>query len=136
MEEIRQRILYLRDVIGLSFYQISEQTGISRKRAARIYRGASPGYNRKRSCLLDKYHPLIFNWFREYPSLKALQVFKWLRERGVKVSYPLVVKYTREFRRKKEKGRVERVIRTMKTTFFNNMERYGSLSAINQALHS
>jgi len=29
MEEIKQRILYLRDVIGLSFYQIEEQVGIS-----------------------------------------------------------------------------------------------------------
>lgn len=103
MEEIRQKILYLRDVIGLSFYQISEQTGISRKRAARIYRGSSPEDRKRRFCLLDKYHPLISNWFKEYPSLKALQVFKWLCERGVKVSYPLVVKYTNEFRRKKER---------------------------------
>ncbi len=251
MEEIRQRILYLRDVIGLSFYQIEEQTGTPRKRASRIYRGASTMENRKRFCLLDKYHPIISNWFREYPSLKALQVYKWLCERGVQVSYPLIVKYTRELRRKKEKvyhpldflpgeegqvdwciiphpgmgrlfcfvlilsysrhlfahifprssfeffieghimafsamngiphslrydnlktvvlrrrpeiqynprfldfsrhygveirlcnpargnekGRVERVIRTMKATFFNNMVRYCSLSAINQGLH-
>src|SRR3990170_8826664 len=251
MEEIKQRILYLRDVIGLSFYQIEEQVGISRKRASRIYRGSSPEDMRKRFCLLDKYHPLISTWFREYPSLKALQVYTWLQERGVKVSYTLVVKYTRELRRKKEKvyhplhflpgeegqvdwciiphptmgklfcfvlilsysrylfahifprssfeffveghimalssmngtarslrydnlktvvikrrpeiqynprfmdfvrhygveirlcnpacgnekGRVERVIRTMKTTFFNNADRYGSLSAINQGLH-
>jgi len=104
MEEIRQRILYLRDVIGLSFYQISEQTGISRKRAARIYRGASPEDRRKRFCLLDKYHPLISNWFKEYPSLKALQVYKWLRERGVEASYTLVVKYTTEFRRKRRRS--------------------------------
>jgi len=34
-----------------------------------------------------------------------------------------------------EKGRVERVIRTIKTTFLNNMARYGSLPAINQGLH-
>ena len=34
-----------------------------------------------------------------------------------------------------EKGRVERVIRTMRTTFFNNMATYRSLSAINQGLH-
>jgi transposase len=251
MEEIRERILYLRDVIGLSFYQIEEQVGISRKRASRIYRGSSPEDMRKRFCLLDKYHPLISTWFREYPSLKALQVYTWLQERGVKVSYTLVVKYTRELRRKKEKvyhplhflpgeegqvdwciiphptmgklfcfvlilsysrylfahifprssfeffieghlmafsamngtahslrydnlksvvisrrpevrynprfldfsrhygveirlcnpargnekGRVERVIRTMRTTFFNNMATYRSLSAINQGLH-
>jgi len=34
-----------------------------------------------------------------------------------------------------EKGRVERVIRTMRATFFNNMERFSSLKALNQALH-
>lgn len=28
----------------------------------------------------------------------------WLKERGVEVSYPRVVQYTREFRRKKEKA--------------------------------
>ena len=99
MEEIRQRILYLRDVIGLSFYQIEEQTGISRKRAAKIYRGSSTNDMRKRFSLLDKYDPLISNWFNEYPSLRALQVYKWLCERGVKVSYPLVVKYTKELRK-------------------------------------
>ena len=43
MEEIKQRILYLRDVIGLSFYQIEEQVG-SLKRASRIYRGLLRGY--------------------------------------------------------------------------------------------
>lgn len=251
MEEIRQKILYLRDVKGLSFYQIEEQTGVSRKRASKICRMSSTGDRKKRFSQLDKYHPLISNWFREYPSLKALQVYKWLRERGVNISYTLVVKYTKGLRRKKEKvyhsldflpgeeaqvdwciiphprmgrlfcfvlilsysrylfahvfprssfeffieghimafssmngtahslrydnlktvvikrrpeiqynprfmdfvrhygveirlcnpacgnekGRVERVIRTMKTTFFNNTDRYSSLSAINQGLH-
>lgn len=251
MEELRQKILYLRDVKGLSFYQIEEQTGVSRKRASKICQMSSTGGRKKRFSQLDKYHPLISNWFREYPSLKALQVYKWLRERGVTISYPLVVKYTKELRRKKEKvyhpldflsgeeaqvdwciiphprmgrlfcfvlilsysrylfahifprssfeffieghimafssmngtahslrydnlktvvikrrpeiqynprfmdfvrhygveirlcnpacgnekGRVERVIRTMKTTFFNNTDRYSSLSAINQGLH-
>lgn len=251
MEELRQKILYLRDIRGLSFYQIEEQTGVSRKRISKIYQMSSTGDGKKRFSLLDKYHPLISNWFKEYPSLKALQVYKWLRERGVETSYTLVVKYTTEFRRKKEKvyhpleflpgeegqvdwciiphprmgrlfcfvlilsysrylfahifprssfeffieghlmalssmngtarslrydnlksvvikrmpeiqynprfldfvrhygvdirlcnpacgnekGRVERVIRTMKTTFFNNMIRYDALSAINQGLH-
>ena len=32
MEELRQRVLYLRDVTKLSFYQIADQIGISRKK--------------------------------------------------------------------------------------------------------
>jgi len=34
-----------------------------------------------------------------------------------------------------EKGRVERAIRTLRETFFNTMEKYSSLKALNHALH-
>jgi hypothetical protein len=42
-------------------------------------------------------------WFKEYPTLKAQQVYGWLRERGIKISYPAVVTYTRQFRKKIKK---------------------------------
>jgi len=58
---------------------------------------------KKSGSVLDRYRPLIVNWFKEYPSLKALQVYQWLKEREVEVSYPRVVQYTRELRRKKER---------------------------------
>ena len=104
MESIKEKILYLREVKRLSFYQIEALTGISRKRAARIYQGcARKNERQKRGSLLDAYRPLIMNWFSEYPSLKALQVYLWLKERGVAVSYPRVAQYTRQLRRKKEK---------------------------------
>jgi transposase len=102
-ETIRQSILYLRDVLKLSFYQIQDRTGISRKRASRIYRGSCQGQEKKRDFILDPYRPLIAEWFKEHPTLKARQVHGWLRTRGVKVSYPAVVKYTREFRKKMPK---------------------------------
>jgi transposase len=103
MEEmIRQTILYLRDVLGMSFYQIQERTGISRRRASLIYRGGSQG-RRRRPFLLDPYRALIVEWFKEYPTLKAQQVYGWLRERGIKISYPAVVTYTRQFRKKIKK---------------------------------
>ena len=249
-ETIRQTILYLRDVLKLSFYQIQDRTGISRKRASRIYRGCSQE-RKKRVFLLDEYRSLIGEWFKQLPTLKAQQVHEWLKTRGVKMSYPTVVRYTREFRKKvpkvyhpltflpaeeaqvdwcfirhpqlgklycfvlilsysrylfahvfarssfeffieghlmafsvlrgipygirydnlasvvlkrrpevqynprflefsrhyhleirlcnpgagNEKGRVERVIRTLRGTFFNTMERYSSLKALNHALH-
>jgi transposase len=99
-ETIRQTILYLRDVLGLSFYQIQDRTGMSRKRASRIYRGSCQDKRDKRDFILDEYRPLIAEWFKEHPTLKAQQVHGWLRTRGVKISYPAVVKYTREFRKK------------------------------------
>jgi len=38
MEEVtRETILYLRDVLGLSFYQIEQRTGVSRKLASSLY---------------------------------------------------------------------------------------------------
>jgi len=99
-ETTRQTILYLRDVLGLSFYQIQDRTGIARKRASRIYRGSCQDKREKRDFILDEYRPLIAEWFKEHPTLKAQQVHGWLRARGVKISYPAVVKYTRGFRKK------------------------------------
>ena len=102
MQEPKQRILYLRDVMGLSFRQIEKQTGISRKNVSRIYRGEWDGGRAARISLLDKYRPLITNWFKQYPTLKAKQAYKWLKEREVPVSYPSVVLYTRPFRSRKK----------------------------------
>jgi len=105
-ETIRQTIRYLRDVLQLSFYQIQNQTGISRKRASRIYRGSSPdkSIGPRRDFLLDPYRPLIQGWFQDHPTLKAQQIHQWLTTRGVKISYPTVVKYTRTFRHKVPKA--------------------------------
>lgn len=102
-EDIRQRILYLRDVMNLSFYQIQDITGVHRKRASRIYQGNVPGTRASGPCMLQRYRSLISNWFFEYPSLKARQIHEMLKDRGVEASYPLVVKYTRDFRKKKDK---------------------------------
>ena len=80
-ETTRQTILYLRDVLGLSFYQIQDRTGMSRKRASRIYRGSCQE-RKKRMFILDEYRPIIAEWFKEHPTLKAQQVHGWLRTRG------------------------------------------------------
>ena len=105
MEETqKQMILYLRDVLGLSFYQIQDRTGIGRKRASRIYRGFCQDKKEKRGFVLDEYRSLIAEWFKEHPTLKAQQAHRWLETRGVKISYPSVVRYTREFRKKVPKA--------------------------------
>ncbi|MDY6863530.1 MAG: hypothetical protein SV062_11170 [Thermodesulfobacteriota bacterium] len=98
----QEKILYLRDVMNLSFRQIEGLTGISRKKASKIYQGYSKD-RKKRICILDKCRFLIGSWFKEYPSLKAIQVYMWLQERGVEVSYPSVVQYTKTLRKKREK---------------------------------
>lgn len=104
-ETIRQTILYLRDVLKLSFYQIQDRTGISRKRASRIYRGPCLKNNGlKRAFILDEYRSLIAGWYKEHPSLRAGQVHEWLTARGLKVGYTTVVKYTKTFRRKVKKA--------------------------------
>ncbi|MDA8213677.1 MAG: IS21 family transposase [Nitrospiraceae bacterium] len=102
-EDIRQKILYLRDVMKLSFYQIEDMTGIGRKKASKIYKGYCPGTRLGRPCKLEQYRSLIGAWFHDYPSLRAWQIYEMLKERGVKVSYELVAKYTRDFRTKKDK---------------------------------
>lgn len=53
--------------------------------------------------ILDGYRSLIGEWFGQYPHLKAKQVYAMLKDRELKVAYTTVVKYTREFRKKKEK---------------------------------
>src|SRR4030067_2919173 len=97
-ETTRQTILYLGDVLKLSFYQIQDRTGISRKRASRIYRGSCPDKREKRDFILDEYRSLIAEWFKEHPTLKAQQVHGGLRNRGGEISYPAGVKNTRMFR--------------------------------------
>lgn len=101
MEDIVERIKYLKDVKNLSFYQIESQLSISRKVVSKIYNGNNERI--KKVPKLEKYRSLISEWFKEYPSLKAWQVFDWLRNRQIDVSYPTVVVFTKEYRKKRDK---------------------------------
>lgn len=49
---------------------------------------------------LDTYRDLIGNWYRESPSLKAIQIHTMLKERGVKTATRTVARYTLPFRKK------------------------------------
>lgn len=102
MEDIYQRIRYLKETQKLSFHQIQQETGIGRKKCSQIYYGNwKPP--KPRECLLDKYRDIIAHWFKEFPRLKAIQVFARLKERGVAVSRTSVAQYTRSLRSKKTK---------------------------------
>jgi hypothetical protein len=52
---------------------------------------------------LDDYRELISGWVKEFPSLKAKQIYERLKERGVAISYQSVTLYTRELRRKRQR---------------------------------
>src|SRR3990167_3020159 len=100
MNDLKQKIRYLKDVLGLSFRQIQLQSGISRKRASRLY-SKTTETNMNPPRLLHDYRSLIGGWFAECPSLKASQVYQRLQARGVKVSYPTVTLETLFFRKKR-----------------------------------
>lgn len=102
MDEIKQKILYLKDVMGFSFHQIAQMLEIDRKYISKIYNDEPLGQS-ERTSILDSYQGLMINWFKDYPSLKASQAYDWLKDRGVKISYSRVVQYTKPFRRKKAK---------------------------------
>lgn len=72
---------------GISFYS-SERMGDLLKLSVRFIEKAREG--------------LVQKGFIAYRG-GVYQVYEWLRERGVAVSYPSVVQYTKSFRKKKER---------------------------------
>ena len=102
MDDIKQKILYLKDVQKLSFRQIAQQTDLSRRRISRICSGNGQR-RRTKGFLLDTYRNLIDRWFNDCKNLKAIQVHQRLQERGVEVGQRTVSRYTQPFRRKKNK---------------------------------
>ena len=102
-KEIIEKIKYLRDVKKLLFRQIGEMLGLGRKTVSRVYYNNFPEKNRIHACKLDECYELIAYWFHEYPSLKAIQIWTWLKERSIHIGYTTVVKYTKQLRAKKQK---------------------------------
>lgn len=101
--ELRQQIAYLYEVKQMSFREIELQTGISRKRASKIYSGTYQEPIGKLGRRLDEFRSLIVHWFTEQPRLKAIQVFDRLKARNVRIGYTAVKEYTRELRTKPKK---------------------------------
>lgn len=104
-ENLTQQIKYLKDVENLSFRQMEKKVGLCRNALSKIYSGSWKEHRIQREFLLDAHRDLISHWYRECPSLKAVQIHRRLFERGVAVDCSTVAKYTREFR-KKTKERV------------------------------
>lgn len=100
-DEPCSRVRYLKDTQGLSLRQVARELGISRDKVTALYNGACT-CRRPRVFILAPYHDLIADWFRQIPSLKAVQVWKRLVDRQVSVSRRAVEEYTEIFRRLKK----------------------------------
>ena len=97
-ESLVQRILHLRQVEKLTQRQIAKVLGIGRKRVRRILEGAGSAASIPRASILDEYSQLIAHWYKQYPRLKATQVYERLKAYGYQGGYVSVARVTREDR--------------------------------------
>lgn len=104
MEETEKiQVKHLWEVEGLSMRQIAARLSLSRKKVSRLVREekmVKPAF----SSILKPYERLIAEWYREYPLLKASQVYERLKPYGFKGSYGTVKLGTRRFRQKRRES--------------------------------
>lgn len=100
-DSIAQRVLYLHQVEKLSQRQIAERLNIGRKRIKRILNGADCAKPVPKKSILDEYVQLVAHWYKQYPRLKAIQIYERLQSYGYQGSYPSVVRLCRQYRRPK-----------------------------------
>lgn len=98
-EALKQRILQLKQVEHLSERQIAQTLGIGRKRVSRLLRDNNSAKPLPKKTILEEYAHLISHWYKQYPRLKALQVYERLKSYGYSGSYPSVALFTQAFRR-------------------------------------
>lgn len=99
-EALKSQIRHLYEVEGLTRRQIGKKLGICRNRVGLIIQGeqmVSPPV----VTLMTSYERIIHEWYKEYPFLKATQVYKKLREHDYRGSYGTVCLYTRGYRQRK-----------------------------------
>lgn len=101
-ESIMQKVLHLRQVEHLSQRQIAKAAGISRQRVRRILQGTDSAKPIPKKSILDAYTHLIIYWYKQYPKLKAIQIYERLKSYGYQGSYPSVVLLSREYRKPKQ----------------------------------
>jgi len=103
-EPLIQRVLHLRQVEKLSQEQIAQALGIGRKRVRRMLKGRDEPKAIVRKSILDQYMNLIVEWYKQYPRLKAIQVYERLKSYGYQGSYTSVIRLSLKYR--KTKGEV------------------------------
>ena len=100
-ESLIQQVLHLREVEKLSQRQIAEKLNIGRKRVRRILSGLNEAKPIPKKMILDEYLQLIVHWYKQYPRLKATQIYERLQSYGYQGSYPSVARLSRKYRRPK-----------------------------------
>jgi transposase len=96
------RIIHLHTVEKLSFRQIALELEINRDAVSKIIRQNDSKIEIKKESILAPYYELIHQWYKDYPSLQAVQVYDRLKSYGFTGSYPLVVLYTQSLRKRKK----------------------------------
>ena len=103
-ESLVQRVLHLRQVEKLSGRQIAKLLKVGGRRVSRILKSNDSTKPIPPKTVIDDYYHLMVHWFKEYPNLRAKQIFERLKEYGYQGSYGSVVKYSLEFRKTKSKA--------------------------------
>ncbi len=96
------RIIHLHTVEKLTFRQIARQLGISRDSVSNVIRQNDCKIEIRKESILAPYYGLMGQWYKDYPSLQAAQIYERLKSYGFTGSYPLVVVYTRDLRKRKK----------------------------------
>ncbi len=81
--------------------QIGRQLGVCPKRIRHMLKESSAPELPKKSSLLEPYHHLIAVWYKDYPRLKAKQIYERLIAYGYRGSYRRLAELTQEYRRLK-----------------------------------
>lgn len=100
-EALMSRVLHLRQVEKLSQEQIAQALGIGRKKVRRMLKGKDCANPIERKSMLGKYANLIGEWYKQYPKLKAIQVYERLKDYGYQGSYTSVIRGSLQYRKAK-----------------------------------
>jgi transposase len=99
-EALQSQARHLYSIERLSIRQVAQKLGISRNKAARLI-STDNLERRAHEPIIKPYEGLINEWYREYPFLRAIQVYERLRGYGFTGGYTAVKEYTFSFRKKK-----------------------------------
>jgi transposase len=98
---LKEKILYLLEVEKLSRRQVIYQLHTSHRKLKRLLgERILPGRPKKTS-VLQAYRHLLEEWYRQYPHLKALQIYQRIKECGYTGSLRSVQRFTSSWRVKK-----------------------------------
>jgi hypothetical protein len=96
------QVRHLYEVERLSLRQIAQKLAISRKRVSRIIHGASL-VKTPAEPIIKPYERLIGQWYKEYPFLRATQIYERLKGYGFGGCYETVKRHTRALRTRKSR---------------------------------